>query len=221
MSAPASGDARALLAAALRRTPVVGIIRLAEGHSAVPAAEALWRGGVHAVEVTLTTPGATEAIRALRDRERSPAEAGIVGAGSVRTAADATAAIAAGARFLVTPTFQRAVLDIAAAEDVPVMCGALTPTELDSAAMAGADYLKLFPASAFGPGYLKELLAPMPELKIVPTGGITADNLPAWAAAGATAVAAGSELVPAGLVAAGEWESLTSLAERFARTWPR
>ncbi|ASR36339.1 hypothetical protein BAY61_16485 [Prauserella marina] len=218
MSAPES------LAAALRRTPVVGIIRLADAHSAVPAAEALWRGGVHAVEVTLTTPGATEAIRALRDREHNSSDVNnvdIVGAGSVRTADDASAAIAAGARFLVTPTFQRAVLDVAAAEGVPVMCGALTPTELDSAAMAGADYLKLFPSSAFGPGYLKELLAPMPDLKIVPTGGITADNLPAWAAAGATAVAAGSALVPSNLVAAGEWDGLTSLAERFARSWPR
>ncbi|TKG73542.1 bifunctional 4-hydroxy-2-oxoglutarate aldolase/2-dehydro-3-deoxy-phosphogluconate aldolase [Prauserella endophytica] len=206
------------VAAALAATPVIGIIRLPDATGAVEAAEALWRGGVHAVEVTLTTEGAADAIRALRDRERG---SGVVGAGSVRTAADARHAIAAGARFLVTPTFQPAVLDTARAEGVPVMCGGLTPTELDSAAQAGADYLKLFPASSVGPGYVRELLAPMPDLKIIPTGGVRADHVAAWASAGACAVAAGSALVSAHLVAEGDWVELTARAERFARAWPR
>ncbi|MBK1784295.1 bifunctional 4-hydroxy-2-oxoglutarate aldolase/2-dehydro-3-deoxy-phosphogluconate aldolase [Prauserella cavernicola] len=207
-----------VVAAALDSTPVVGIIRLPDASGAVAAAEALWRGGVHAVEVTLTTRGAADAIRALRDREQGP---GVIGAGSVRTEADAREAIAAGARFLVTPTFRPAVLDAARAEGVPVMCGGLTPTELDSAAQAGADYLKLFPASAVGPGYLRELLAPMPDLRIIPTGGIGADDVATWAAAGAHAVAAGSALVSAELVARQDWAELTARAERFARSWPR
>ncbi|APU21994.1 bifunctional 4-hydroxy-2-oxoglutarate aldolase/2-dehydro-3-deoxy-phosphogluconate aldolase [Actinoalloteichus sp. GBA129-24] len=215
--ASATRPSAAGLAEALAAVPVIAIIRLPDARTVRPVATALRAGGVRAMEITLTTDGALDAIRALRDDE---ADGRVVGAGSVRTPADATAAVRAGARFLVTPTFRPAVLDVARSAGVPVVCGAMTPTELDSAAEAGADYLKLFPASAVGPRYLREVLAPMPELRIVPTGGVRPQDVAEWAAAGAHAVAAGGALVSADLAAARDWAALTERADRFVRAWP-
>jgi 2-dehydro-3-deoxyphosphogluconate aldolase/(4S)-4-hydroxy-2-oxoglutarate aldolase len=125
-----------------------------------------------------------------------------VGAGSVRTPAQARDAQNAGAAFLVTPTTNPEVLRAAS---VPVVCGALTPTEIEIASVSGAAYVKVFPASAMGPGYVKEVLAPMPELRLIPTGGVTLTNLRDYAAAGAVGVGVGSALVT---------EDLTELRRR-------
>ncbi|NUO55800.1 MAG: bifunctional 4-hydroxy-2-oxoglutarate aldolase/2-dehydro-3-deoxy-phosphogluconate aldolase [Hamadaea sp.] len=197
---------------------VIAIIRLPSADGAVRVGEILADAGLSAVEITLTTPGALSAISELR-----AAVAGrcLVGAGSVRTPEQAISAREAGAEFLVTPTVRPAVL---AATELPVVCGALTPTEIETAADCGAALVKVFPASAFGPGYLRELLAPMPELRLAPTGGVTPESVADYAAAGAVAVGVGSALVDARLVAAGAWDVLRDRAARFmsaaASAWP-
>ncbi|MEV0267970.1 bifunctional 4-hydroxy-2-oxoglutarate aldolase/2-dehydro-3-deoxy-phosphogluconate aldolase [Hamadaea sp. NPDC050747] len=197
---------------------VIAIIRLPSAEGAVRVGRILADAGLPAVEITLTTPGALSAIGELR---AAVAGACLVGAGSVRTPEQAISAREAGAEFLVTPTVRPAVL---AAAEVPVVCGALTPTEIETAADCGAALVKVFPASAFGPGYLRELLAPMPELQLAPTGGVTPESVADYAAAGAVAVGVGSALVDARLVAAEDWTTLRSRADRFmsaaASAWP-
>jgi 2-dehydro-3-deoxyphosphogluconate aldolase/(4S)-4-hydroxy-2-oxoglutarate aldolase len=137
--------------------------------------------GLPAVEVTLTTPGALSAIEAMP---------GVLGAGSVRTPSQARQAQEAGAAFLVTPTVSPAVL---AAATIPVVCGALTPTEIDLAWLSGASFVKVFPSP--GPGYIRDVLAPMPDVPLIPTGGVTLTSVEAYAAAGAVGVGVGSALV--------------------------
>lgn len=147
--------------------------------------------GLPGVEVTLTTPFALNAIEALGGR---------VGAGSVRTVEDARRAQEAGAAFLVTPVVRPEVLQAAR---VPVVCGALTPTEIDAAWVAGAAYVKVFPSP--GPSYVRDVLAPLPEVPLVPTGGVRLESIVDYAAAGAAGVGVGSALVT---------EDLTELRKR-------
>lgn len=189
---------------------VVAIIRLPSAGEVVRVGTILAEAGLTAVEVTLTTPGALEAVAALRSA--LPGEC-LVGAGTVRTPDQARSARDAGARFLVTPTLRLPVL---AATELPVMCGAFSPTEIETAADAGAALVKIFPATAMGPGYLRDLLAPMPELRLAPTGGVTPQSLAEYAAAGAVAVGVGGSLVNADLVASGDWTELSRRARCFA-----
>lgn len=214
-----SRAARDALDEALAAVPVIAIIRLPHAAMAASAVDAVCRGGVRAIEIALTTEGALDVVSALAT-STDPEGGTVIGIGSVRRPAQAAAAIGAGARFLVTPTFHPGVLEVATAAGIPVVCGGLTPTELDGAARAGAAYLKLFPASAVGPGYLRELLAPMPDLRVIPTGGVRATDVRTWAAAGACAVAGGSALVSADLVAAEDWAAIASRAAEFATAWP-
>jgi 2-dehydro-3-deoxyphosphogluconate aldolase/(4S)-4-hydroxy-2-oxoglutarate aldolase len=210
------------LADALTVAPVIAIVRL-PGRAGVGRAgieRAVWAvvdGGVPAAEITLTTPGALEALSAA---QAALGDAACLGVGSVRTAADAARAVEAGARFLVTPTVAPDVLAAAALTGVPVFCGGLTPTELAAAHDAGAYAVKVFPAHVFGPGYLRDVLAPMPDLRLVPTGGVDPTNVADYARAGAVAVAAGSALVEPGLVVAGDWAAITARAAAFAAAWP-
>jgi 2-dehydro-3-deoxyphosphogluconate aldolase/(4S)-4-hydroxy-2-oxoglutarate aldolase len=205
------------LADALSVAPVIAIVRLPVPEGAERAVAAVVEGGVPAAEIALTTPGALDA---LTNAGAGLGDAACLGAGSVRTPADAARAIDAGARFLVTPTVAPAVLDAAAPAGVPVFCGGLTPTELAAAQAAGAYAVKVFPARLFGPGYLRDVLAPMPDLRLVPTGGVDPANVAAYARAGAVAVAAGSALVDPGLVAAGDWAAIRARAAAFAAAWP-
>lgn len=219
------------LGEALAAVPVVAIVRLPDARAVARAVRAVRRGGVRVVEVTLTTAGALEAVHRMSEEvdaavpDEDGGEGGwslagtVVGVGSVRVPDAAVRAIEAGARFLVTPTFHPGVLAVAAEAGIPVICGALTPTELDAAVRAGADYLKLFPASSVGPGYLREILAPMPDLRVIPTGGIQARDVAAWEAAGAFAVAAGSALVAPDLVHAEQWDQITRRAGDFVSAW--
>ncbi|MBB5874476.1 2-dehydro-3-deoxyphosphogluconate aldolase/(4S)-4-hydroxy-2-oxoglutarate aldolase [Allocatelliglobosispora scoriae] len=197
---------------------VIAIIRLPSAEDAVRVGEIIAGAGLTAVEVTLTTPGALDAVTALR--AALPASC-LVGAGSVRTPQQALSARDAGAQFLVTPTLKLPVL---AATALPVMCGAFSPTEIETASEAGAALVKVFPAGAMGPSYVRELLAPMPELKLAPTGGVTPDLVGAYAAAGAVAVGVGSALVSAALVASRDWPALhtraTAFATAAAAAWP-
>ncbi|GGF41916.1 bifunctional 4-hydroxy-2-oxoglutarate aldolase/2-dehydro-3-deoxy-phosphogluconate aldolase [Subtercola lobariae] len=207
-----SSEAATRLDGALERVPIIGIVRLNSAVAASKALNAILEGGVLAAEVTLTTPGALDII----SNHRRKAKSGVlIGAGSVRTVSDAYAALGSGSDFLVTPTFNPEVVALSVAAEIPVMCGACTPTELDAANRAGANYLKLFPAGRLGPDYLRDVRAPMPELRVVPTGGISLENLDEWFDAGAAALAIGNALVAQALADRDNWKEMAEVAAQF------
>jgi 2-dehydro-3-deoxyphosphogluconate aldolase/(4S)-4-hydroxy-2-oxoglutarate aldolase len=202
--------------AAMAGAPVIAIVRLPDAGSAASVAAAVHRGGIRLIEVTLTTAGALDAVTTMR-------EAGLdglcVGVGSVRTSGDARRSVDAGAEYLVTPTTNLDVLGAARQAGVPVVCGGLTPTELDTAQQAGSTYVKLFPASAVGPRYLREVLAPLPDLRIIPTGGVNVETIPQFKAAGAVGIGVGSALVDQQTVVAGDWPELERRAKALVSAW--
>lgn len=191
---------------------IIAVIRARRASQVVPLSRALMAGGVRAIEVTMTTPDALEAIQAAVT-ELGP-EA-VVGVGTVLDEVTCTAAIEAGAEFVVSPIAQASLVPIAHAAGRPVMLGAYTPTEAQRVHEAGADFVKLFPADNLGPAYVKALRAPLPHLRIVPTGGVDEQTLGAFLQAGCAAVGAGSSLVPAQVLADENWEELTRRAQRF------
>jgi 2-dehydro-3-deoxyphosphogluconate aldolase/(4S)-4-hydroxy-2-oxoglutarate aldolase len=177
----------------LLATGVIAVVRAREAKGLATTARALQAGGVHAVEITLTTPGAVEAIAELaRDGEGV-----LVGAGTVLDAAAARSVVEAGARFVVSPTLEPDVIRVCRDHNVPCIPGAFTPTEILQAWRAGAALVKLFPAAAVGPGFVRDLLVPLPFLRIVPSGGVTLDSVGDWIRAGAAAVSLGSALLGA------------------------
>ena len=192
--------------AAIVRSGVVAVLRAATADGFATVATVLVSSGITAIEVTLTSEGAIDALAGLRRQLPSKA---VVGAGTVLTAADAEAAVDAGAAFLVSP-----VLDLSLGSfGVPFYPGGLTPTEIFQAARSGAPLVKLFPAAAVGPRYLKDLHGPLPGVRIMPTGGIGIDDVAAWLSAGAAAVGLGGPLI--GDAASGG--SLSALADRARR----
>lgn len=193
----------------ITNTHIVAIVRLETYASAVKVAQALIAGGITVVEFTLTGSGAFEAISACRE---TLGETALIGVGTALSASDAQQAISAGAQFVVTPAVRTSVIDVCNKHAVPVLCGALTPSEALQAHERGADMIKIFPARAFGPAYIKDLLAPLPMLKLVPTGGVSADNARAYLDAGAVAVGMGGNLVSASAVANKDWGQITTAA---------
>jgi len=181
----------------LLESGVIAVARLPAAAGLRAAARALAAGGVGAVEITLTTPGAIEAIGELASDRYL---ACVVGAGTVLDESAACEVIDAGARFVVSPTLTPAVIRVCRDRDIPCLPGAFTPTEIVEAWRAGAPLVKLFPAAAVGPGYLRDLLAPLPFLRLVPSGGVSLENVGDWIRAGAAAVSVGSALLPAALV---------------------
>lgn len=192
---------------------VTAVIRLDDLGDAVPLARALHAGGVATLEFTYTNRAAGRAIEEVR---AALGEAVCVGAGSVLDAETARAAILAGAQFVVTPTLRPATIALCRRYATPIVCGALTPTELLTAWEAGADFVKVFPASVGGPAYIKDVLAPLPQLKLIPTGGVMLENAADFIAAGAVGVAVGGDLVRREAVARGDWDGLTARARRFS-----
>jgi 2-dehydro-3-deoxyphosphogluconate aldolase / (4S)-4-hydroxy-2-oxoglutarate aldolase len=201
--------AREARVSALLRCGAVAVVRLPEARAALAVVHALMEGGVMAIEVTLTTPDALAVIEQLRG---SAADGLVVGAGSVLGADNAQRCIDAGADYIVSPVMQREVLEVAHKHDVPMLPGAFTPTEALAAHEAGADVVKIFPADALGPSYLRGVLAPMPFLRLMPTGGVTPANIAQWFDAGAVAVGVGSALVDPALVKAGDFATITERA---------
>lgn len=191
---------------------VVAVLRAPDPDTATWAAQTLAAAGVHGLEVTLTVPGAFDVIRTLASELGSDH---LVGAGSVRTPDDARAACDAGAKYIVSPVFKPDV--IAAAHDcgAAAMPGCFTPTEIDAAHSAGADIIKVFPAGELGMGFFKAVLAPMPHLKLMPTGGVSLDNGGEWLAAGAVAVGVGSALLDKDVLARRDANELTVRAHRL------
>ena len=192
---------------AILETKIVAIVRLERYDRAVEITRALLAGGISAVEFTLTGAGAYDAIAATRAALCEQAQ---VGVGTVLNVDAAEASIGAGAQFVVTPTMSPAVIRACVARSTPILCGALTPTEALAAHEAGASMVKLFPARLGGPQYLRDILAPLPFLRIVPTGGIGAENARAYIDAGAVAVGIGGSLISAQAVAQADWGRITS-----------
>jgi len=192
----------------------VAVLRLRDPKPAERVIDAICTGGVRAVEVTVTIPDALSVI------ERTANQLGddvLLGVGSVLDADTARRAVDAGARYVVSPVFQNEVVEAAHVMGVPALPGAFSPTEILRAHQAGADVVKVFPAEVFGPAFIKGVLAPMPFLRLMPTGGVTPDNVGDWIRAGAVAVGVGSALLDPKLIASEDWATLTDRARRMAQ----
>lgn len=208
-----TAEAREAITRRIEALGALAVVRLPRADDVLPVARALHAGGVSVIEVTMTVPGALQAI------ERLAREAGddlLVGVGSVLDDDTARRAVEAGARFVVSPVFKPLVMEEAQRQGAAALPGAFTPTEILRAHEAGADLVKVFPSDALGPSFIKGVLAPMPFLKLCPTGGVTPQNAGRWIEAGAAAVGLGSALVDPALVAAGKWEMISSLARQTA-----
>lgn len=190
----------------------IAVVRLPAATHALRAVEAIRAGGVRAVELTMTTPGALGILAELR---RVFGDDVLAGMGSLLDAEGTRRAIDAGARYVVSPVFRPAVIEEAHRHAVPAMPAGFTPTEILAAHEAGADIVKVTPAEVLGPAFIKGVLAPIPFLKLMPTGGVTPDNVGEWLRAGAVAVGVGSALVDPTLVAAGDFAPLTERARRI------
>jgi 2-dehydro-3-deoxyphosphogluconate aldolase/(4S)-4-hydroxy-2-oxoglutarate aldolase len=193
----------------IERVGVVAVVRLDDLSDAVSVTEALVAGGVTNVEFTFTNPTAAEAITTVRS---AVGDAAYVGAGTVLDAETARIAILAGARYIVTPTFKAATIEMCRRYSVPAVIGAFTATEMLTAWEAGADYIKVHPAGLGGPRYFKDILGPLPQLKLIPSGGVTLENAGDFIKAGAVAVALGSNLVDNATVQSSNWAEITRRA---------
>jgi 2-dehydro-3-deoxyphosphogluconate aldolase/(4S)-4-hydroxy-2-oxoglutarate aldolase len=194
------------------RTGVVAVLRAESPEKLINVAHALSKGGVEAIEVTMTVPGALDVIK---EACGEMAGVAVIGAGTVLDAQTARSAILAGAEYIVAPTVNLDVIRTAKRYGKVVCPGALTPTEILTAWEAGADIVKVFPASAVGPAYLKALKGPLPQIRLMPTGGVSVENTAAFIEAGACAVAAGGKLVDKQGIAQGNWDAITDTAREM------
>lgn len=203
---------RAAVAAEVENAGIVAIIRMKDPDRVRAVFEAIAEGGVRVIEVTMSVPGAVELIRGLA---RALPPGCILGAGTVTDAETAQRVIDAGAAFVVSPVLRPEVIAACHAAGAAVMPGCFTPTEILDAWEAGADIVKVFPATALGPGFLKDVRGPLPQVKLMPTGGVTLDNAGDWIRAGAAAVGVGTALLDTAAIAAGHYTQLTANARRI------
>src|ERR1700737_1310137 len=192
---------------------IVPVVRASSPREACIAAEAVCKGGIPIVEITMTVPGAIEVIRELT---KTCGREVLIGAGTVLNAEDARRCLDAGAQFLVSPGFNRATVELAARESKLIMAGALTPTEIIEAWTAGSDFVKVFPCGQVGGAkYIKELKGPLPHIPLVPTGGVNLGTAAELIEAGAAALGIGSELVPPDALKSGNAEVIIENARTF------
>ena len=197
------------------KTPgIIAVVRAKRTDQAVPIAEALVAGGVIAVEITMTTPNA---IAAIREANAKLGDRALIGVGTVLDEATCRAAIEAGAQFIVSPICRRELVPMAQQAGKPIMLGSYTPTEAQLAHEAGSDFIKIFPADTLGPNYIKALRAPLPHLKIVPTGGVDLKTIGDFFKAGCVAVGAGSSLISKDVLEKDDWATLTKTAAEFVK----
>ena len=208
----ATATARPAIPALLADTRVVAILRRTDAAQAVATAEAIYAGGVRAIEVTCDSDGVFAMIRAIGD---AFGDRMLVGAGTVLDIATADRALAAGASYVVSPHTDPELIGAMARRGIPCVPGAFTASEVLTAWRAGAVLVKLFPAGPVGPGYIKDLRGPLRQIPLLPTGGITLDNAGDFIAAGAWGLGIGSALVDGPLVAAGRFDELTRRAAGF------
>jgi 2-dehydro-3-deoxyphosphogluconate aldolase/(4S)-4-hydroxy-2-oxoglutarate aldolase len=192
---------------------IVPVIRASSAQKALLAADALRQGGIAVVEVTLTVPGAETVIESLRKSFGSDL---LVGAGTVLDVEDAKRCLDSGAEFIVSPGFDRATVSFVKSQEVLTMAGALTPTEVIAAWKHGSDLVKVFPCSAVGgASYIKALKGPLPQIPLIPTGGVNLQTAADFIRAGSEALGIGGELVPAAALDAGTPAVITTLAKQF------
>lgn len=191
---------------------IVAVVRAESAELAFKAVDAALAGGVNVVEVTMTVPGA---IALIADLARTIEPGVFLGAGTVLEPETALKAVDAGARFIVSPNTNPAVIGAAKSAGAVVMPGALTPTEVAAAWQAGADIIKVFPGNIVGPSYIKDLHGPFPQIPLMPTGGVDLTTARAWLEAGAVALGVGSALIDKKLMAAGKFAEITERARRF------
>ncbi len=193
----------------IEQSGVVAVIRLRDGKRLRGVVDGLIEGGVRAMEVTMTVPGA---VGLIEDLARDLPPGFILGAGTVLDAETARQVILAGAQFLVSPVLSLPTIELAHRYDVAIMPGCLTPTEILTGWQAGADAIKVFPATTFGPGYIKDVKAPLPQVKLLPTGGVSLTNAGEWIKAGACAVGVGSALLDARAIDEGRFDVIAANA---------
>ena len=191
---------------------VIAVVRALRREQVLPLAEALVAGGLTAIEITTSTP---DAIAAIREVSEKLGDRALIGVGTILKPFDCLAALQAGAQFVVSPICRTDLVPLAHHANKPVMLGAYTPTEAQLAHEAGADFVKLFPAEGLGVAYLKSLLAPLPHLRLVPTGGVDENNLASFFKAGAVAVGVGSSLISKEILQSNDWPRLTTRAAEF------
>ena len=186
---------------------IVAVVRSETIEEGIRISKACVEGGIPAIEVTYTVPGATEVIKALKEQFSS--DELVIGAGTVLDAATARIAILAGSEFIVSPAFDEETAKLCNLYQVPYMPGCMTITEITKAMQYGADIVKLFPGSAFGPSVVKAVKAPLPQANIMPTGGVSLENIDEWFKNGVVAVGAGGKL------ASGSSEDIIAIAKAF------
>lgn len=197
---------------AILAAKVIAVIRMSDAAKVFDVAEALRKGGVRILEITMTVPGALDVIRKMA--EAKP-EGVLVGAGTVFDADTAAAAIWSGADFIVSPIADPGMIAACRTQHTFVAPGAFTPSEIAAAWDRGADVVKVFPATSLGPQFFRDMKGPFPQIKLMPTGGVTVENARSFLEAGACAVGLGTALVDKKAVAAGDWGALTERARRL------
>jgi 2-dehydro-3-deoxyphosphogluconate aldolase / (4S)-4-hydroxy-2-oxoglutarate aldolase len=195
-------------------TRLIAVVRTRSVESLPAALEALRRGGVRAIEITLTTPGALEIVARLA-AQKAPGD--VVGAGTVLDAGSAGRAISAGADFVVSPVLDRELIRTCRDRGVMVSAGGLTPTEILAAWRSGADIVKVFPATA-GPKYFKDLKGPFPDIRIMPTGGVSPENAAEFIRVGACAVALGTALLDSDMIRSADWDGIAARASKLVES---
>jgi len=188
---------------------IIAVVRAQKTEQVLPLSEALIAGGVVAIEITMTTPNAIEAIRGAK---KTLGDRGLIGVGTVLDVLTCRAAIEAGAEFVVSPILRPELVPICHAADRPVMLGAYTPTEAQLAHEAGADFVKIFPSDGLGPNYIRAIRAPLPHLRIIPTGIAKAEDIAEFIKAGCAGVGLGSLLVSSEILRTNNWSELTRSA---------
>lgn len=195
----------------LIQSGVVAVVRADNSEQAIKITDACMKGGIAAIEITFTIPGAAEVIADLR-KVYSPDEM-IIGAGTVLDPETARIAILAGAQYIVSPALNLDTVKLCNRYQIPVMPGAMTIAEVIAAMEAGADIIKVFPGDAFGPSFIKAIKGPIPQAPLMPTGGVNLDNVGEWIHAGCVAVGVGGNLTAG--AKAGDYKSIEEIAKQF------
>lgn len=191
---------------------LIAVIRGATKEEAIQVAEAVVKGGMKGIELTFTVPQAAEAIQELVQQYKQESEV-VIGAGTVLDATTARLAIMAGAEYIVSPSFDQETAELCNLYQIPYLPGCMTITEMKTALKSGVDIIKLFPGSVYGPSIVKAFKAPIPHLNIMPTGGVSLENMTEWFAAGVVAVGVGGNLLAP--VEKGDFKTVTKIAQQY------
>lgn len=199
----------------LKETHLISVIRIHEKADMVPVMESLCKGGVKIIEITATTPAFAENIKAIRKAFETKEDI-FAGAGTVLTHEQLDAALEAGADFVVSPVFDPSIVSICVKRGVPVMPGAMTPTEIHAVWKAGATVVKTFPGRVCTPGFYADMKGPFPDIKMMPTGNVNKDTAPEYIKAGAVAVGVGKAIADEDLIVSGNWKAIEENARFFS-----